>query len=73
MKVCQLTRISTPAPKICLNVLLTGDVFYMGKVIHGPWWYVPPWPNRTHDHSGRQHRAGILRVYDGLECESLAS
>ena len=28
MKVCPLTRISSPAPEICPNVLLTGDVFY---------------------------------------------
>ena len=39
MKVCPLTRISSLAPEICPNVLLTGDVFYMERVFlycHGP-------------------------------------
>ena len=32
MKVCSLTRISSPDPEICFNVLLTGDVFYTERV-----------------------------------------
>ena len=39
MKVCPLTRISSPAPEICPNVLLTVDVFYTKRVFlyrHGP-------------------------------------
>ena len=32
MKVCPLTRISSLAPEICSNVLLTGDVFYTERV-----------------------------------------
>ena len=39
MKVCPLTRISSPAQEICPNVLLTGDVFYTERVFlyrHGP-------------------------------------
>ena len=32
MKVCPLTSISSPAPEICPNVLLTGDVFYTKRV-----------------------------------------
>ena len=32
MKVCPLTRISSPAPEICPNVLFTGDVFYTESV-----------------------------------------
>ena len=39
MKVCPLTRISSPAPEICLDVLLTGDVFCAERVFpycHGP-------------------------------------
>ena len=38
MKVCPLTTCS-PAPEICPNVLLTGDVFYTERVFlycHGP-------------------------------------
>ena len=56
MKICPLTRISSPAPEICPNVLLTGE-----KSIP-----VPPWPNGTHGHFGRQHLSGtcILGVYD---------
>ena len=39
MKVCPFTRISSPAPEICPNVFLTGDVFYAERVFlycHGP-------------------------------------
>ena len=39
MKVCPLTRISSPATEICPNVLLTGDVFYMERIFlycHSP-------------------------------------
>ena len=39
MKVCPLARISSPAPEVGPNVLLTGDVFYMERVLlycHGP-------------------------------------
>ena len=39
MKVFPLTRISSPAPEICPNVLLTGNVFYTERVFlyrHGP-------------------------------------
>ena len=39
MKVCPLARISSPAPKVGPNVLLTGDVFYTERVFlyrHGP-------------------------------------
>ena len=39
MKVCPLARITSPAPEICPNVLLTGDVFYTERVFlyhHGP-------------------------------------
>ena len=68
MKFCPLTRISSPAPEICPNVLLTGDVFYTERVClycHGP----------------TEHRVilvgGILHAFYGfmisLECESLAS
>ena len=58
MKVGPLTRISSPAPKICSNVLLTKNVFYTEKSIP-----VAPWPNGTQGHSGRQHPSGILGVY----------
>ena len=68
MKFCPLTRISSPAPEICPNVLLTGYVFYTERVClycHGP----------------TEHRVilvgGILHAFYGfmisLECESLAS
>ena len=41
MKVCTLTRISSLAPEICPNILLTGDVFYTERYnvflhLHGP-------------------------------------
>ena len=39
MKVCPLSRISSPAPETCPNVLLTGVVFYEERVFlycHGP-------------------------------------
>ena len=39
MKVCPLARISSPAPEVGPNVLLTGDVFYTERVFlyrHGP-------------------------------------
>ena len=39
MKVCPLTRISSLAPKLSPNDLLTGDVFYAERVLlycHGP-------------------------------------
>ena len=39
MKVCLLTRISSPAPEICPNVVLTRYVFYMERVFlyrHSP-------------------------------------
>ena len=32
MKVCPLTKISSLAPEICPNVLLTGDVFFTERV-----------------------------------------
>ena len=53
MKVCPLTRISSPAPEIFPNVLLTRYVFCMECVFL--YYY---------GHSGRQHPSGILRVYD---------
>ena len=59
MKGCPLTRISSPAPEICPNVLLTGDVFLRGKSIP-----VLPWLNGTHCHSGRHHPSGSLGVHD---------
>ena len=66
MKVCPLTRISSPAPEICPNVLLARDVFYTETVFlccHGP----------------REHTVilldNILQVLKGfmigLECEYL--
>ena len=39
MKVCPLTRVSSPDPEISLSVLRTGDVFYTERVFlyhHGP-------------------------------------
>ena len=37
MKVLPFTRISSPAPEICPNVLLTSDVFYAERVfLYGP-------------------------------------
>ena len=39
MKVCPLTQISSPAPEIVPNVLLTGNVLYKERVFlyrHGP-------------------------------------
>ena len=39
MKVCPLSRISSPAPEICPNVLLAGDVLYTERLFlyrHGP-------------------------------------
>ena len=59
MKVCSLTRISSPAPEICPDVLLTRDVFYAEKVLlyhHGP-------TENTLILIG-QHPSGILGVYD---------
>ena len=35
---------------------------YRGCLLHGKIIPVPPWPNRTHGHSGRQHTSGILTV-----------
>ena len=64
MKVCPLTRISSPAPEICPQCS-----FYWGCPLHGNNIPALPWPNRTHSHFGRQHPSGILGVY---ECESLA-
>ena len=68
MKVCQLTRISTPAPEICPNVLLTGDVFYTERVFL---YHLGPKENT------RILVGSILQVFQGfmigLECESLAS
>ena len=58
MKVGPLTRISSPAPEICSNVLLTKNVFYMEKSIP-----VPPWSNGKHSHFGGQHPSRILGVY----------
>ena len=58
MKVCPLTQISSLAPEICHNVLLTRDVFYTERVFlyrHG---------QMEHGHFGRQHPSGILEVYD---------
>ena len=59
MKVCPLTLISSPAPEICPNVLLTRDVFFTERVFrycNGPMEHT--------GHSGRQHPSGILGVYD---------
>ena len=39
MKVCPLTRISSPVPEICPNALFTRDVLYMERVFlcrHSP-------------------------------------
>ena len=52
MKVCLLTRISSPAPEISPNVLL-----------HEKSIPVPPWPNGTHAHFGRQNHSGIIGVF----------
>ena len=68
MKVCPLTRRSSPTSEICPNILLIWDVFYAGRVFlycHGP----------------MQHTVflagSILQVFQGfmisLECESLAA
>ena len=56
MKVCLLTRISSPAPEISPNVLL-----------HEKSIPVPPWPNGTHAHFGRQNHSGIIGVFDWSE------
>ena len=48
-----LTRISSPAPEICPNVLLTGNVFYTESIP------ILPRPNKIHGHSGRQHPSGL--------------
>ena len=59
MKACPLTSISSPAPEICPNVLLSRDVFYTERVFlyrHSG--------NETHGHFGRQHPSGISGVYD---------
>ena len=37
---------------------------YRGCLLHRKSIVVPPWPNGTHDHFGRQHPSGILGVYD---------
>ena len=58
MKVCQLTRISTPAPEICPNILLTGDVVYTERVFL---YHLGP---TEHRHFGRQHPSGISGIYD---------
>ena len=55
MKVCPLTRISSLDPEILCSP-------YRGCLLHGKSIPVPPWPNRTHGHSGRQHPSGILAV-----------
>ena len=47
-----IPRISSLAPEICPNVLLTGMSF---KCIP-----VRPWPNGAHGHSGMQHPPAIL-------------
>ena len=68
MKVCPLTRISSLAPEICPNVLLTRDVFYTERIF-------------LYRHSPTEHTVilvgSILQVFQGfmigLECESLAS
>ena len=52
MKVFQLTRISSLAPEICPNVLLTGDVYCTAMA-----------QRNTQSYSGRQHPSGILGVY----------
>ena len=64
MKVCPLTRISRNLPQ-CSP--------YQGCLLHGKNIPVPPWPNRTQCHFGRQHPSGIFGVMISLECESLAS
>ena len=59
MKVCPLTRISSPAPEICANILFTGDVFYTQRV------FLYRHDLTEHSgHSGRHHPSGILGVYD---------
>ena len=35
-----------------------------GCILRGKSIPVPPWPNGTHSHSGRQHPSGISGVYD---------
>ena len=53
MKVCPLTRISSPAPEICPNIPLPGISLYTERVfLH------------CHGHSGWQHPSGVLGVYD---------
>ena len=37
---------------------------YRGCLLHRNSIPVPPWPDETHGHYGRQHPLGILRVYD---------
>ena len=58
MKVCLLRRISSPAPEIGSNVLLTRDIFYRKPIP------VLPWPNGTDGYFGRQHP--YLRYFKGL-------
>ena len=68
MKVYPLTSISSPAPEIGPNVLLTGDVFYAERVF-------------LYHHGPMEHTVilvgSILQVFQGfmisLECESLAT
>ena len=58
MKVCPLTRISSLAPEICPNVLLTDNVFYTERVFlyrHGPTEHMAILVIRI---------SGILGVYD---------
>ena len=67
MKVCPVTRISSLAPEICPNGLLTRYVFYAEKVF-------------LYCHDPKEHMVvlvgSILQVFQGfmigLECESLA-
>ena len=57
MKVCPLTGISSPAPEVGPKCSP-----YWGCLLHGKSIPVPPWPNRTHGHFGRQHPSGISAV-----------
>ena len=58
MKVCPLTRLSSPAPEMFSLPWMSSTL------LHGKSIPVPPWPNRTDGHFSRQHTLGILGVYD---------
>ena len=46
---------------------------YWGCLLHGESIPLPPWPNATHVHSGRQHPSGISRVYGFMICLEYSS